>query len=129
MDALRNVREKLLHCELLIPCGLIMKVSEDIVRMSHSEPCGIRGCILYINLEEKDKCQHLIKLPLDPSTVATFELHLTLKEDVRSVCHIKKFFLTVSGCLQENPSSWNFSWRILCSGFTLEKKKLYRLQS
>uniref|UniRef100_A0A194AMQ5 Uncharacterized protein n=1 Tax=Pinctada fucata TaxID=50426 RepID=A0A194AMQ5_PINFU len=53
MDALRNVREKLLHCELLIPCGLIMKVSEDIVRMSHSEPCGIRGCILYINLKKR----------------------------------------------------------------------------
>lgn len=125
-EALSVAREEELNCEILVPCGLIMKIAQDILRMSHDEPCGLRGCVLYINLEEKNKCKHLIKLACDPNTVSTFELHLTLKEDTRSWCYVKKLLISFSGCFQHKSSLWNPSFKILCAGFVLEKKKLYR---
>ncbi|XP_052068289.1 DNA damage-inducible transcript 4-like protein [Mytilus californianus] len=123
-QTLREVREQQLKCEILVPCGLIKKVAQDIVSMSYCEPCGLRGCTLYINLEEKQQCKRLAKLSYDPNTVDTFELHLTLKEETRRWCFFKKLFISLSGCMKE--ITWSSSWKLLCSSYGLEKKKLYR---
>lgn len=123
-QTLRVVRDQQLKCEILVPCGLIKKIAQDIVHMAYYEPCGLRGCMLYINLEEKNQCRRLAKLSYDPNTVATFELHLTLKEETRRWCFFKKLFISLSGCMKD--VAWSSSWKLLCSSYKLEKKKLYR---
>lgn len=123
-ETLRIVRDQQLKCEILVPCGLFKKIAQDIFHMSYCEPCGLRGCTLYINLEEKNQCRRLAKLSYDPNTVATFELHLTLKEETRRWCFFKKLFISFSGCMKD--VTWSSSWKLLCSSYQLEKKKLYR---
>lgn len=81
-STLKKAKEnKTLPCtEILSPQQLIHQIAQDIIGMAESEPCGIRGCVLYINLEEKSICRRIGEVKLgDQSTVATFEMYLTLK--------------------------------------------------
>lgn len=123
-NGLKIAREKQLKCEILIPCGLTMKIARDIMIMSECEPCGIRGCCLYIHLEEKSSCTELVKLQCNPNTVSTFEVHLTLQEDTRKWCIVKKFLMSVTGCFKH--SIYSTTPKMLCLGYKLEKQKLYR---
>ncbi|OWF52635.1 DNA damage-inducible transcript 4-like protein [Mizuhopecten yessoensis] len=125
-QALSSVGDDKFGCELLIPCGLVMCIARDIMASARKEPCGLRGCVLFINLEDKNKCQNLVKLYCDPTTVSTFELYLTLKEDTRGWCKLKKFFIAISGYLDKKK---NLDLKFLCSGYGLDKKKLYRLNN
>ena len=123
-NALRNAKERQLHCEILFPCGLILKIAQDVLRMAQDEPYGLRGCVLYINLDEKNVTRRIAKVICDPTTVATFELYLTLREDNRGWCMLHKLYITVKSCFKN--SKWRTFPKILCSGFILEKNKLYR---
>lgn len=124
--ALSSVRDDKFGYEMLIPCGLVMRIARDIMASARNEPCGLRGCVLFINLQDKSKCQNLVKLDCDPATVSTFELYLTLKEDTRGWCMLKKFFIFMSGYLDKKTT---LDLKLLCSGYELEKKKLYRLNN
>ncbi|ESP04023.1 hypothetical protein LOTGIDRAFT_110160 [Lottia gigantea] len=123
-ESLRNARDTKFKCEVLFPCGTTSKIAQDVLRMSSQEPYGLRGCVLYVNLEEKNVCRKVACVEMDPTTVATFELYLTLKEDTRGWCMLEKIYLTLKGCFKN--SKWKSMPKILCSGFILEKKKLYR---
>lgn len=123
-DGLKEAREKHLKCEILIPCGLTMRIARDILIMSESEPCGIRGCSLTIHLQEKSKCTELVKMQYDPSTVSTFEIHLTLQEDTRHMVSLRKMMMQMTGCFKH--SSYRTTPKMLCLAYKLEKQKLYR---
>lgn len=52
---LRAAKENILNCaELLIPQQMIAKIAAQVIRMAESEPCGLRGCVLYVCLEDED---------------------------------------------------------------------------
>lgn len=121
---LSEARERTLKCDIIIPCGLIMKIARDILLMSESEPCGIRGCSLTIHLQDKLNCSELIKLQYDPNTVSTFEIHLTLQEDTRHLVSIKKMMMRLTGCFKH--SAYRSTPKMLCLAYKLEKQKLYR---
>ena len=123
-DGLKEAREKHLKCEILIPCGLTMRIARDILIMSESEPCGIRGCSLIIHLQEKSKCCELVKLQYDPTTVSTFEIHLTLQEDTRQIVSVRKMMMQLTGCFKH--STYKSTPKMLCLAYKLEKQKLYR---
>jgi len=114
----RLKRQKKLNCtEILIPQKLTTQIAEDIIAMSESEPCGLRGCILYINIEEKTLCRRLGETKLDRSSVPTFEMYLTLKRAIPS--WIDAF---------ENKLLRKESV-ILSEVYRISKKKLYRTLS
>lgn len=73
-------RKQLSCCEVLLPCGLLRMIARDILSMAESEPCGLRGCTLYLNIDGDDVCRRLSIVKCDPSTASTFELTLTLKQ-------------------------------------------------
>ncbi|XP_045212179.1 DNA damage-inducible transcript 4-like protein [Mercenaria mercenaria] len=123
-DGLKEAREKHLKCEILIPCGLTMRIARDILIMSESEPCGVRGCSLTIHLQEKSKCSELVKVQYDPSTVSTFEIHLTLQEDTRHFVSVRKMMMQLTGCFKH--STYRSTPKMLCQAYKLEKQKLYR---
>ncbi|GFG29691.1 hypothetical protein Cfor_03741, partial [Coptotermes formosanus] len=79
---LRAAKSAQLACgEVLLPADLLPRVARDVLRMAENEPCGLRGCTLFINFENDHVCRRLGTIKCDPSTVSTFELFLTLKQD------------------------------------------------
>lgn len=79
---LRGAKRTHLACgEVLLPCGLLRRIARDIVAMAESEPCGLRGCKLYMLFETDDNyCMRLGHVQCDLATATTFELYLTLKQ-------------------------------------------------
>lgn len=78
---LRSAKRTHLACgEVLLPCGLLQRIARDILSMAESEPCGLRGCTLYLNFEGEDVCRRLSTVKCDPATASTFELFLTFKQ-------------------------------------------------
>ncbi|XP_070544099.1 DNA damage-inducible transcript 4-like protein [Ptychodera flava] len=115
-DALLNAKRKM-DCPVQIPCDLTMRIAQDVMRMSHSEPCGIRGCVIFITLEDGSQVRKLGKVIMDPSTVATFEIHLVL-----SRVNMTFFNLTLPSCVLFGGHD---TIRV-SPGFKLIKNKLYR---
>lgn len=123
-EGLTAARELVLRCEILVPCGLTTQIARDILIMSESEPCGVRGCLLIIHLQDKTEHVQLIRCQYDHSTVSTFEIHLTLQEDTGSLILLRKLILKLTGCFRN--STFTASPKMLCLAYKLEKLKLYR---
>ncbi|XP_013777664.1 DNA damage-inducible transcript 4-like protein [Limulus polyphemus] len=124
-SCLKEAKDKQLQCaEVLIPSNLIFRIVRDILLMSEKEPCGIRGCAVYVNLEEKHLCRRIGKVKCDPDTVATFEVVLTLKQDCSSWLSLRH--LIPARLLK---SIGRNSPLVLSENYMLNKKKLYRSSS
>jgi hypothetical protein len=71
--------------------GLMYHLASRVYAQCNTEPCGIRGCRLAINLTLNDASNHTHRL-LDnvrfdtTTTMTTFELELNLWEDARVLC-------------------------------------------
>lgn len=80
-EEIRAAKRTHLSCgEVLLPCGLLQKVSKDILQISESELCGLRGMNLYLLFEGEEDCRRLSTLKMDPTTTSTFEVYLTFKQ-------------------------------------------------
>ncbi|KAJ8959215.1 hypothetical protein NQ318_022477 [Aromia moschata] len=127
---LRAAKRTHLACgEVLLPCGLLQRIASDIVSMAESEPCGLRGCRLYLLFEasapassascaspERRRSIRLGAVHCDPATASTFELYLTLRQSSTGWHFLPQFIrnLTRGGTIVVSPA------------YTLSKKKLYR---
>lgn len=88
---------------------------------SEKEPCGIRGCTIYIEFEdEPDNTRRIATMKTDPNTVSTFELYLTLKQDRRGWTSILPQFL---------KNLARGSTIMISPEFRLTKNKLYHAYS
>ncbi|XP_046991531.1 protein charybde-like isoform X1 [Schistocerca americana] len=111
---------QLSRSEVLLPADLLPRVARCVLHQADSEPCGLRGCTLFINFETDQECRRIGTVKCDPSTVSTFELFLTLKQDCSSWHSILPQFLK------------NLARRgtiMISRDFTLTKKKLFRSYS
>lgn len=78
---LKSAKSNHLACgEVLLPSDLLKRVAQDIYFQAEKEPCGVRGCMLYINFETEESNTLLSVFKLDSDTPTTFELYLTLKQ-------------------------------------------------
>lgn len=112
-----------LESHLLVPANLSSRIAKDVLHMSQNEPCGIRGCELFINLQDKSTCQEMGVIDCDPSTVTTFELHLIVKVDRRPSAIVKSMLMSFQGRVLHGSSN---STKVLRSDYQLTKRKLYR---
>uniref|UniRef100_A0A1B6IFR3 Uncharacterized protein n=1 Tax=Homalodisca liturata TaxID=320908 RepID=A0A1B6IFR3_9HEMI len=115
---LRAAKSAELSCgEVLLPADLLPRVACSVLCMAVDEPCGIRGCTLYINFESERECRKIGTVKCDPNTVSTFELSLTLRRESRRTWTtlIPQFLMNLTR-----------STIMISSRFTLDKKKLYR---
>lgn len=121
--SIRTTNQPPLRCDLYLPSDLVNKISRDVVRMSQCEPCGLRGCVLFLNLEKRQSNHSVSQIIFDPETLSTFELTLTLIEDKKQWFSWKALLKpAVSRCLSD---SWN-EQVFISPGYRLVKKKLYR---
>lgn len=116
---LKDAKKQRLKCkEVLIPCDLMANITYDILQQSQDEPCGLRGCALFINLVENDACCHIGKLKCgDDNTVETFELHLDLKKEGTGWPTFLRKFLQKIG---------KDSTIVISPFFKISKRKLFR---
>ncbi|XP_022903471.1 protein charybde-like [Onthophagus taurus] len=116
---LRTAKRTHLSCgEVLLPCGLLQRIARDVLAMAESEPCGLRGCVLYLEFEGENGNMKLSTIKCDPMTAATFELYLTLKQSVAGwnsfIPQFIKNLTRGAGTVMISPA------------YTLSKNKLYR---
>lgn len=80
-EEIRSAKRTHLSCgEVLLPCGLLQKISKDILQVSETELCGLRGMNLYLLFEGIEDCRRLSVFKIDPTTTSTFEVYLTFKQ-------------------------------------------------
>ncbi|KAJ8967597.1 hypothetical protein NQ314_002714 [Rhamnusium bicolor] len=143
---LRSAKRTHLACgEVLLPCGLLQRISSDIISMAESEPCGLRGCKLYLLFETSEHCIRLGTVQCDLTTASTFELYLTLKQSSTgwhffaavyqiSYLSVNIFPYEVKNWPPDPKADPDFLAENLTRGgtivvspaYTLSKKKLYR---
>ncbi|XP_041117451.1 DNA damage-inducible transcript 4-like protein [Polyodon spathula] len=120
-NCLSRAKKTKLHCsEVLVPEKLTRRIARDVLRLSSGEPCGLRGCILFINLEVENVCKKLDRIIYDSSVVPTFELTLVFKQDSSAWPSLRDFFL-IGTCF---APGFRHALK-LSPGFRLVKKKLY----
>ncbi|KAM4706737.1 DNA damage-inducible transcript 4-like protein isoform 2-T2 [Discoglossus pictus] len=120
-DCLYKAKRNKLHCsKVLVPKELTNKVAQDALKLSLTEPCGLRGCIIYVNLESENKCIKLDKLVYDSTVVPTFELTLVFKQDSQRLDYFRDLLI--------NRTCFPIIFRSilkLSPKFLLTKRKLY----
>nr|XP_019937652.1 PREDICTED: DNA damage-inducible transcript 4-like protein [Paralichthys olivaceus] len=79
---LTEAKASSLHCQvLLLPHQMTMRVSQDVVRSSVDEPCGLRGASIAVYVEFKDGLKSVGSIFPDTSIIPTFELSVIFKAD------------------------------------------------
>ncbi|EFA08258.1 protein charybde [Tribolium castaneum] len=117
-DELKKAKRAHFACgEVLLPADLTRALAKDVLAKAETEPCGLKGCTIFINFESGEERRRLSVVNCDPSTPTTFELYLTLRQNVNGWNHFLPQFLkkmTRSGTV------------MISSEYDLQKKKLYR---
>ncbi|XP_014701548.1 DNA damage-inducible transcript 4-like protein [Equus asinus] len=122
-NCLSKSKQTKLGCsKVLVPEKLTRRIAQDVLRLSSTEPCGLRGCVMHVNLEIENVCKKLDRIVCDSSVVPTFELTLVFKQESCSWTSFRDFFFS-----RGRFSSGLKRTLILSSGFRLVKKKLYSL--
>ncbi|XP_066521291.1 DNA damage-inducible transcript 4 protein [Hoplias malabaricus] len=120
--SLVEAKDCTLHCsKLLIPEKLLEHIGEELVHLAASEPCGLRGALIDLCVEQGDKCQNAGQIAADPYVVPTFQLTLILRLESEGFWpKIQGLFATKS----MSASAVRHALK-LSTGFRVIKKKLY----
>ncbi|KAH8299845.1 hypothetical protein KR044_006855 [Drosophila immigrans] len=116
LDKLREAKARHLTCtEVSLPCDLTPSIAAEIIRVSAKEPCGLRGCTIYIEFEdEPQNSRRIASLKVDPEMVSTFEVYLTLRQDHRGwTALLPQFMKSLARTITISPE------------YTITKHKLY----
>ncbi|XP_052005929.1 DNA damage-inducible transcript 4-like protein [Xyrauchen texanus] len=82
-----------LHCqELRLPRHMTARVAGDILRASTNEPCGIRGALIHMFMENKGTLLKLGTVTPNQSLTPTFELSVILHSDLNGWPPLKILF-------------------------------------
>lgn len=79
-QSLSEAKRGALRCfKLLVPEELSGQVAEELLRLAASEPCGLRGAVLHLSVEDGSVCKDVDRIVVDGSLSPTFELALVLR--------------------------------------------------
>ncbi|XP_075045634.1 DNA damage-inducible transcript 4-like protein [Mixophyes fleayi] len=120
-NCLYRAKSTKLQCsKVLVPKELTTWVAQEALKLSLSEPCGLRGCIIHVNLESNNKQAALDTIVYDCSVEPTFELKLVLKQDTQGWDYLKDILLNRT-CF---PNIFRSIIK-LSPKFQLSKRRLY----
>lgn len=120
-NCLSQAKKTTMRCsKVLVPEKLTLRIARDVLRLSSGEPCGLRGCVLYVHLEQEQCCKQLERIVYNADVVPTFELTLVFKQDGSAWPSLRDF-LHIGACF--TPGFRHVLK--LSPGFRLIKKKLY----
>lgn len=108
-----------LRCsKLILPDDLLCHLGPELMHLAYSEPCGLRGALIDLCVENSKGCHTVAQLAVDPSVVPTFQLTILFKLDSRLWPRIQSLFST-------KPVPGSGQSLKLSPGFKVLKKKLY----
>jgi len=111
--------------EVIIDASTINAIFSSVVALSESEPYGIRGGSLVVLFaptpSSKDTPLKIGHFPMDPSTVTTFELHLTIQASMAVTTRVCQTLTNLVRKIGGKPTQVHIDPK-----FKLIKKKLYR---
>ncbi|TRY59112.1 hypothetical protein DNTS_009556, partial [Danionella cerebrum] len=119
---LQEAKAGVLHCsKLLIPEALLEHIGQELLHLSVSEPCGLRGALIDLCVQQDGLCESTGQITVDPCLVPTFQLTLVLRLDARG------FWPKLQGLfLGRSPASPGTRCALkLSTGFRAIKRKLY----
>ncbi|XP_063811838.1 DNA damage-inducible transcript 4-like protein [Pseudophryne corroboree] len=120
-NCLYRAKSTKLQCsKVLVPKELTTLVAQEVLKLSLSEPCGLRGCIIYVSLESNNKQAKVDTIVYDCSVEPTFELKLVLKQDTQGWDYLKDLLINRT-CF---PNLFRSVIK-LSPKFQLSKRKLY----
>lgn len=111
-----------LRCtKLLIPEKLLEHIGQELLHLAASEPCGLRGALIDLCVEQGDTCESMGQLSVDPYLVPTFQLTLVLRLESEGL------WPKIQGLFSaKSPSTPTVRQALkLSTGFRVIKKKLY----
>ncbi|XP_076154246.1 DNA damage-inducible transcript 4 protein [Alosa pseudoharengus] len=77
-----EAKDGTLRCsKLLIPEKLLEHIGQELIHLAATEPCGLRGALVELCVEQGDSCLNMGQIPVDPYVVPTFQLTLVLRLD------------------------------------------------
>lgn len=117
-----EAKDSTLRCsKLLIPEKLLEHISQELVHLAESEPCGLRGALVELCVEQGDACVNMGQIPADPYVVPTFQLTLVLRLDSEGLWpKIQGLFSNKSHAAPVVRHALKLS-----TGFRVIKKKFY----
>ncbi|KAG7324952.1 hypothetical protein KOW79_011268 [Hemibagrus wyckioides] len=110
-----------LHCsKLLIPNKLLEHIGMELVQLAASEPCGLRGALIDLCVQEGENFHSIGQIAADPCVVPTFQLTLVLRPESGGLWpKIQGLFITKSSSPPLRAALK------LSTGFRVIKRKLY----
>lgn len=110
-----------LQCsKIMIPNKLLEHIGSELVQLAASEPCGLRGALIDLCVQQAETFHSIGQIAADPYLVPTFQLTLVLRPESSGLWpKIQGLFLSrsqspvVRGALK------------LSTGFRVIKRKLY----
>lgn len=122
--SLREAKESdcALRCaKLLIPEKLLEHIGQELLHLAASEPCGLRGALIDLCVEQGSSCESMGQLSVDPYLVPTFQLTLVLRLESGGLWpKIQELFSPKSSSTPVVRQAIKLS-----TGFRVIKKKLY----
>uniref|UniRef100_A0A3P9L2I0 DNA damage-inducible transcript 4-like protein n=1 Tax=Oryzias latipes TaxID=8090 RepID=A0A3P9L2I0_ORYLA len=65
-SCLSRVKKTTLHCSfVLVPEKLTRRIAREVLCLASCEPCGLRGCVLYVLLEVEKGCKQVERIVYD----------------------------------------------------------------
>ncbi len=115
---LADAKDGVLHCSKLhVPEKLLEHIGQELVHLSVSEPCGLRGALVDLCVEQDGGYEAVAEISVDPDLVPTFQLTLVLRLDSQG------FWPKIQGLFASSPVLR--SALKLSTGFRVIKRKLY----
>ncbi|XP_036430103.1 DNA damage-inducible transcript 4 protein-like [Colossoma macropomum] len=96
---------------LLVPHQLLEHIRQELLHLAAGEPCGLRGALIDLCIENGESYQNVGQLSVDHCTVPTFHVTFLLRPDLGGLW--PKFTRRLSNSIR------------LSTGFTAVKRKLY----
>ncbi|KAG9267988.1 DNA damage-inducible transcript 4 protein [Astyanax mexicanus] len=120
--SLIEAKDCTLHCsKLLIPEKLLEHIGQELVHLAASEPCGLRGALIDLCVEQAGTLQSAGQIAADPYLVPTFQLTLVLRLESGGIWpKIQGLFAPKSSSSPPVRNALKLS-----TGFRVIKRKLY----
>ncbi|KAJ0015656.1 hypothetical protein NQD34_013946 [Periophthalmus magnuspinnatus] len=123
-SSLRDAKDSdtALRCsKLLIPEKLLQHIGQELLHLAASEPCGLRGALIDVCIEQGDGYESVSQLSVDPYLVPTFQLTLVLRLETSGI------WPKIQGLFSpKSPLAPVIRQEVkLSTGFRVIKKKLY----
>ncbi|XP_061087711.1 DNA damage-inducible transcript 4 protein [Conger conger] len=121
-SSLSDAKDGPLKCsKLLIPHQLLEHIGQELRHLAASEPCGLRGALIDLCVEQEDICRSVEQIAVDPYLVPTFQLTLVLRLESEGLWpKIQGLFAARAHSTPTVKHALKLS-----TGFRVIKKKLY----